>query len=87
MVCRICLELCNFILLNDPGSFPRAHDLHKMSSSYTFYKSMSTQEICDLVGWSLIRMFKRHCLKQIGEISPSLVALGSFVKGSARAAD
>ena len=84
---KIRLSLCKFIRLGDPGSFPRAHDLRKMATSYAFFKSMSSQEICDLVGWSSIGVFKRHYLRQIEEISSSLVVLGSVVQGSARLAD
>ena len=75
--------LCKFIRLGDPASFPKAHDLRKMATSYAFFKSMTNQEICDLVGWSLIRVFET----QISEILSSVVVLRSVVKGSARNAD
>ena len=86
-VFKICLILSKFFCLEDPGSFPRAHDLRKMATSYAFFKSMSSQEICDFLGWSSIGVFKRHYLRQIEEIASSLVVLGSVVQGSARGAN
>ena len=79
--------LCKFIRLGDPASFPKAHDLRKIATSYAFFKSMTNQEICDLVGWSSIRVFKRHYLRQINEISSSLVVLGSAVGTSSASAE
>ena len=76
---KLRLALCKFIRLGDPTSFPRAHDLRKMATSFAFFKSMSNRQICDLVGWSSIDVFRRHYLRQIEEIASPLVILGSVV--------
>ena len=68
--------------MGDPGSFPRAHDLRKRATSYAFFKAMSSQQMCDLVGWSSINVFKRHYLRQIEDLSSPVVVLGSVVNPS-----
>ena len=74
--------ICKFIRLGDPGSFPKVHDLRKVASSYAFFNSMNTEEICSLVGWSSFRTFKRHYLKSIKEVKSALVVLGVKTSGS-----
>ena len=78
---KLRLSMCKFIRLGDPSAFPRTHDLRKLASSFAFLKSMSSAQLCKLVGWASIKVFKRHYLKQIGEVSASFIALGSKVKG------
>ena len=72
--------LCKFIKLANPGAFPKVHDIRKLATSFAFFRSMSTNDICDLVGWSSIRVFKKHYLKQIEGISSSIVCLGREVR-------
>ena len=76
---KLRLALCKFIRLGDSNAFPKAHDLRKTATSYAFFKGMSSSQLCDLVGWSSIQVFKRHYLKQIDEISSPLVVLGTVV--------
>ena len=74
--------MCKFIRLANPNVFPKTHDLRKLATSYAFFKSMNTDEICDVVGWSSIRVFKKHYLKQIEALSSSIVCLGKEVPAS-----
>ena len=71
--------ICKFIRSANPGSFLKSHDLQKLATSYAFFQSMSTQEICDLVGWSSVRVFKKHYLKQITAVSSSIICLGKEI--------
>ena len=74
--------LCKFIRMADPTMCPKTHDLRKMASSYAFFKSMKIQDICELVGWSSIRVFKKHYMKDIEAISASVICLGSEIRPS-----
>ena len=76
---KVRLLMCQLVRLADRGSFPRSHDLRKMASSFAFFRTMSTEEICHITGWSSFRVFKRHYLQRISEVSSSFVALGSRV--------
>ena len=76
--------LCKFIRSADPGSFPKTHDLRKLAASYAFFRSMSVSEMCDLVGWSSVRVFTKHYLRQITELSTPLVVLGTRISESAK---
>ena len=79
---KLRLFLCKFIRLADPASVPKSHDLRKMAASFAFFRAMDTQSICDSVGWSSERVFLKHYLRQVEEISSSIIALGSEVPGS-----
>ena len=76
--------LCRCIRWADPSSFPKAHDLRKIATSFAFFRNMSTSEICNLVGWQSVGVFKKHYLKQISEISSPVVVLGSKLSGSVK---
>ena len=76
--------ICRFIREADPGSFPKTHDLRKYASSFAFFRGMDISNVCNLVGWSSFRIFKKHYLKPIKEVKSSLVVLGSRFPGSAR---
>ena len=76
--------LCKFIRLADPGSFPRVHDLRKVASSLAFLRNVDLGDICNLTGWSSIRVFRKHYLKEIRAVKSSLVTMGSAVPGSAK---
>ena len=78
-IAKIRLYLCMFIRIADPGSVPLSHDLRKIASSFAFFHSMSFQEIQGVTGWKSCRVFVKHYLKQINEVSSSFVALGSKV--------
>ena len=73
------LALCKFIRLGDSGAFPKAHDLRKWATSFAFFKSMKSQEMCSLVGWSNIKTFKRYYMKPISEVASSFMALGTKI--------
>ena len=79
---RLRVFLCKFIRMANPGSFPKSHDLRKYATSFAFFHSMSIDELCNLVGWSSIRVFKRHYLQKISELSSSIVFMGSIIHGS-----
>ena len=79
---KLRLYLCKLVRCANPGSFPKPHDLRKYASSFAFFKSMSCKQICDQVGWSSINVFKKHYLKEISEISSSVVMLGSIIPGT-----
>ena len=64
---------------------PKTHDLRKLATSYAFFKSMSLKEVCDLVGWASIRVFKKHYMQEIGEVSAQFVALGTEIQPSKEA--
>ena len=81
---KIRLFLCKFIKLANPDSFPRSHDVRKMASSFAFFRSMDIETICSRVGWSSERVFLRHYLKQVEELSSSVITLGAEVSGSAK---
>ena len=81
---KLNLYLCKFIRLGNPGCFPKAHDLRKFATSMAFLRGLDKSDVCDLVGWSSINVFKKHYLKQIEEISSPLIVLGSRVPGSAK---
>ena len=81
---KLRLLLCKFIRKADPTSFPKSHDLRKMASSFAFFHNIDMQEICDLVGWSSIRVFRKHYLKQIQEVSSSVVVLGAELPASVK---
>ena len=68
--------LCKFIRKANPHVFPKTHDLRKYASSYAFFNCMNMQEVCNLVGWSSIRVFRKHYLKEIDAISSSFMCLG-----------
>ena len=74
--------LCKFIRMGDPSVCPKTHDLRKLASSFAFFKAMKIQDICELVGWSSIRVFKKHYLKHIQALSSSIICLGSEVPAS-----
>ena len=76
-ISKIRLLVCTFIRWADPGSFPKAHDLRKVASSFAFLKSMSFVDICDLTGWASFRVFKRHYLQSISDPGTEFVAMGS----------
>ena len=79
---KIRLLLCQFIRLADPGSLPKPHDLRKVASSFAFLKSMSLSDICEVTGWASGRVFRKHYLRSIKQISSSFVALGTKVPES-----
>ena len=74
---KVRLWICKFIKWGDPGSFPCSHDLRKVSSTLAFLRSMSLEEICNVTGWSSVRVFRKHYFKRISEVAPKLVILGS----------
>ena len=76
---KLRLYLCKFIRISNPGSFPKTHDLRKLATSYAFFNHMSSNELCDVVGWSSIRVFYKHYLKRISELSSSVVMLGKIL--------
>ena len=76
--------LCKFVRMADPGSFPKVHDLRKVATSLAFLRHVNLEEICNLTGWSSIRVFRRHYFKEIEAVRSSLVAMGSVVPGSVR---
>ena len=80
---KLRLYMCKFIRLANPGSFPKPHDLRKLATSYAFFRSMSIEELCNIVGWASIRVFRKHYMRNISELSSSVVVLGSVVSGSA----
>ena len=79
---KIRLMLCQFIRLADPGSIPKSHDLRKVASSFAFLRSMSLSDICGVTGWASGRVFRKHYLHSIRQISSSFVALGTKVSKS-----
>ena len=81
-ISKLRFYLCKFIRMANPTVFPKTHDLRKLATSYAFFKSMCIEEICELVGWSSIRVFKRHYLKEIEAISSSLICLGREINPS-----
>ena len=76
--------MCKFIKMADPSSFPKSHDLRKVATSFAFFRNIKVSDICEIVGWSSIRVFKKHYLKQISELSSPVVILGSKLPGSVR---
>ena len=74
--------ICKFIRLADPSSFPKVHDLRKLASSFAFFNFMDMQDICSLTGWSSLRVFRRHYLREINAVRSSVVAMGSAFRGS-----
>ena len=76
---KIRLYLCKFIRASNPGSFPRTHDLRKLATSFAFFKSMSNDDMCDIVGWSSINVFRRHYVRQIEDVSSPFIVLGRTV--------
>ena len=81
-ISKLRLWICKFIRSADSTAFPKAHDLRKVASSFAFFRSMNVREMCSVTGWSSIRVFRRHYLRQIEEVSSSLIVLGSIAKGS-----
>ena len=76
---KIRLWMCKFIRMGDSGAFPKAHDLRKLATSFAFMKTMSGEEVCSVVGWSSIKVFKRHYLKRTQRVSSQFISLGSRI--------
>ena len=83
-ISRLRWYLCKFIKLGDPGSFPRVHDLRKVASSFAFFRHMGLEELCSLTGWSSLRVFKKHYLREIQAVKSSVVIMGSQMPGSVK---
>ena len=76
--------MCKFIRMANPGVFPKSHDLRKYATSFAFLRGMDRSDLCSVVGWSSISVFKKHYLKQIDEISSPVIVLGTKLPGSVR---
>ena len=81
-IAKLRLHLCKFIRLADPTSLPRSHDLRKMATSFAFFRSMDLSSICNSVGWSSAKVFLKHYLKQVENLSSSVIVLGEEMSGS-----
>ena len=77
---KLRLSLCKFIRMGDPGSFPKSHDLRKYASSFAFLSTMTSDRLCSLVGWKSIKVFKRHYLRKIQQVSAPFIAIGSRIQ-------
>ena len=69
--------LCQIIKESQPNVFPHSHDIRKMATSLAFFANVDLDQICDSVGWSSSRVFRRHYLKQINDVVSNCVVLGN----------
>ena len=76
---RVRSLLVKLIKLSQPEAKPQFHDVRKVSSSLAFFNGMNVQELCDRVGWASIRVFRKHYLKEIKDVSSPCVAVSSVV--------
>ena len=67
--------LC-FIKNADPGSWPEAHDVRKVASSLNYFESMSFEDLKQYTGWKSQKVFYRHYVKSIEQVSLPVVAAG-----------
>ena len=68
--------VCRVIKIANPNSVPKSHDVRKMAASVAFFQNMDVSELCSKVGWSSSRVFYKHYLKQISQVSQPCVVLG-----------
>ena len=69
--------LCQIIKESQPNVFPCSHDIRKMTTSLAFLRQCRPIQICNTVGWSSSRVFRRHYLKQINDVVSNCVVLGN----------
>ena len=65
-------HMCNLIKMSQP--IP--HQVRKMATSLAFLSHFTTEEVCESVGWSSIRVFYKHYLQPLQEVSHPCVILG-----------
>ena len=60
--------------MSAPYTFPKTHDLREGYSSHAFFRTMSSDEMCEFIGLFLYRAFQKlynSCLQEVGS---SLIA-------------
>ena len=77
---QVTFNLCRFIKLCNPGSFPKSHDVRKVSTSLAFLTYNDLQEIRQYTGWRSDRVFLRHYYTAIEDITRNIVVLGKPIK-------
>ena len=69
-------KLAQLIKKANPDSIPKSHDMRKVAFSLAFFSGMSFDEMSTFSGWKSHRIFLRHYLKEIGDLSRNCVTVG-----------
>ena len=69
------VSIARLIKQSQPHTFPRSHDVRKISASLAFLGNMSIDDINSRVGWRSRRVFKKHYLLNIKETIHKCVSL------------
>lgn len=67
----------DLIVRANPQARARFHEIRKFASSLGFFNGMSTLELCDRIGWSSVRVFKKHYRQQLRALVFTCIFLGS----------
>ena len=66
----------------DPGSWPKAHEVRKVATSLNYFEFMEFEDLKQYTGWKSQKVFYRHYLKSIEEVSLPTVAAGKVVRAN-----
>ena len=77
-------KILYFIKAADPDSVPAVHEVRKTASSLNYFEFMEFEDLKEYTGWKSQKVFYRHYLKSIEEISLPTVAAGKVVRAQRR---
>ena len=75
-------KILYFIKAADPESWPTVHEVRKVATSLNYFEFMEFEDLKEYTGWKSQKVFYRHYLKSIEEVSLPTVAAGKVVKAS-----
>ena len=77
-------KILYFIKAADPESCLTAHEVRKVATSLNYFEFMEFEDLKHYTGWKSQKVFYRHYLKSIEEISLPTVAAGKVVRAQRR---
>jgi len=77
----------DLIILTNPEVKAKFHDVRKWASSLAFFSGMSTRDLCDRIGWTSVRVFKKHYLKELRQLPFACVSIGNVTPASKKEAN
>lgn len=66
----------DLLVKTNPEVKPRFHNVRKWASSLALFSGRSTRELCDRIGWSSVKVFKKHYLKQLSFFPFACISVG-----------
>ena len=73
-------KIMYFIKAADPDSVPAVYEVRKTASSLNYFEFMEFEDLKEYTGWKSQKVFYRHYLRSIEEVSLLTVAAGKVVK-------